>query len=111
MTLEEFSQITVKVLEADGVVEYLPTLAFPATCRLQVIEGIPEDVDHREALLNVVRRSGSEAREFYFGVRTAADRVTTGRHRPGLPAEFMEIVETAEGFAAQRIPACRWWTL
>jgi hypothetical protein len=111
MTLEEFTDTTISVVREDGIGEYLPTLAYPETKQFRVIQGIPEGVDHREAIQNVIRRSGGDQREFFFGVRSAPKRITTGHFRPGRPTEFMEVFETPEGYATAAIEACGWWTV
>ena len=111
MTLDEFTEMTKNVITEDGIAEYLPTLAFPDTKEVRVTQGIPEKVDHRDAIQNVIGRSGHEKREFLFGVRSAYDRVTIGHVRPGEPTVFMEIVETADGLSAAALPSCDWWRL
>ena len=109
MTLQEFSDITLKVIRDDGIADYLPTLALPETKKIQAIQGIPPHVDHREAIQNVVRRSGFEKREFFFGVLSSPGRLTIGYYRPGQPTEFMEISETPSGYAATPVASCDWW--
>ena len=109
MTLEEFAGITIKVIREDGMADYLPTLAYPDTQKIRAIQGIPDDVDHREAIQNVVRRSGDEKREFFFGVRSAPGRITTGHFRPGQVTEFMDIVETSDGYSTVAVDTCEWW--
>ena len=91
MTLREFTKITIKVLRDGGVAEYLPTIAYPDSQEICTIQGIPDDVEHKEAIQKVVRRSGAERREFFFGLRSGPGKVTTGHHRPGEPAEFMDL--------------------
>jgi hypothetical protein len=108
MTLQEFTDTTINVVREDGISEYLPTVAFPDTKQFQVIEGIPEGVDHREAIQNVIRRSESDQREFFFGVRSAPGR---GHFRPSQSTEFMEVFETPDGFTSAAIQECDWWTV
>jgi hypothetical protein len=109
MTLRDFAEMTVNVIREDGIAEYLPTLLFPETQEIRAIRGIPDDVDHREAIQNVVRRSGHERREFFFGIRSEPGRITTGHFRPGQPTEFMEIYESPDGYSTTTLQACDWW--
>jgi hypothetical protein len=46
--LESFTDITIDVIEEDGLNGYLPTLMIPATKIVRAIAGIPDGVDHRE---------------------------------------------------------------
>jgi hypothetical protein len=52
--LENFTRITVTVVQEDGLNGYLPTVMIPATKDIRTIEGIPEDV-HRQR--NVVHEN------------------------------------------------------
>lgn len=109
MTLQEFAEITIDVLRDDGIAEYLPTFAFPETEEIRAIQGIPETVDHRDAIQNVVKRSGYGTREFFFGVRSAPNQVTVGHYRPGRAAKFMAITETDDNYSASKVMSCPWW--
>lgn len=111
MTLEEFAEITIDVVRDDDIEDYLPTLAFPDTQEIRAIQGIPDEVDHREAIQKVVRRSNHEKQEFFFGVRSAPGRITVGHHRPGQSPEFMEIAESRTGFETIPAVAPSWWTI
>src|SRR5687768_7436332 len=105
MTLQDFADITINVIREDDIEGYLPTFALPDTQQIRVIQGIPDDVDHRDAVQNVVRRSGYETREFFFGVQSASREITIGHYRPGKPTEFMTITEAADGFSVATIPS------
>jgi hypothetical protein len=109
MTLQDFANMTIKVVRDDGVADYLPTFVLPDTQQIRAIQGIPADVDHRDAVQNVVRRSGYETREFFFGVKSAPQQITIGHFRPGQPTEFMEIIETPDGYSASQLSSCDWW--
>jgi hypothetical protein len=109
MTLQDFAEITMNVIREDGIDGYLPTLVLPDTKHIRVIQGIPDDVDHRDAVQNVVRRSGYETREFFFGVQSTSHEITIGHCRPGQPTEFMRITEATDGFSVAAIPSCDWW--
>ncbi|MBS0263919.1 MAG: hypothetical protein JSS02_18415 [Planctomycetes bacterium] len=103
--------MTINVIRADGLDGYLPTFVLPDTEEIRAIEGIPDDVDHREAVQNVVRRSGYKTREFFFGVQTAPRQITIGHFRPGQPTVFMRITESARGYSTRSLVACDWWKI
>jgi hypothetical protein len=109
MTLQDFAKMTINVIREDGIEGYLPTFILPDTQEVRAIQGIPADVDHRDAVQNVVRRSGYETREFFFGVQSAPKRITIGHFRPGLPTAFMEINETEDGYSTSPVSSCDWW--
>jgi hypothetical protein len=109
MTLQDFTDLTINVIQEDGIAEYLPTRLYPDTKEIRVTQGIPDNIDHREAIQNVIVRSGDEQREFFFGVRSAPGRITTGHLRPGQLAEFMEIAETPDGYTSTLVSVCDWW--
>ncbi len=109
MTLQDFADITMKVIREDGIADYLPTFALPDTQQIRAIQGIPAEVDHCDAIQNVVRRSGYETREFFFEVRSASQEITVGHFRPGLPPEFMIITETADGYSVSAVTSSEWW--
>lgn len=111
MTLESFAESTISVIRDDGIAEYLPTLVFPEAQEFRVIEGIPETVDHREAVQKVVRRSGLDGREFLFGVRSAEGEITLGHLRPGRPTPFMRITGAEGGYVATAMSECDWWEI
>ena len=54
MDLQEFTQLTLAVLEDQGTAAYAPTIIADET--VQVIQGIPEGLDHREALQETLLR-------------------------------------------------------
>jgi hypothetical protein len=109
MTLQDFADITMKVIREDGIADYLPTFALPDTQQIRAIQGIRAEVDHREAIQNVVRQSGYETSEFFFGVRSAPQEITVGHFRPGRPTEFMSITETADGYSVSAVASSDWW--
>lgn len=109
MTLKEFADMTIEVNREDGIQGYLPTFVLPDTKEVLVIQGIPDDVDHREAVQNVIRRSGYETREFFFGVQSGPQQITIGHFRPGKTPDFMEITETPEGYSTSTLESLDWW--
>ena len=108
MDLTEFTHITLAVLEDQGVADYAPTLIAADT--VQVINGIPPEIDHREALQEMVLRLRLDQSEFYFGVKSGPAEVTTGFYTPA-QTTFQRISQMQQGFMVSDIDTCPWWTL
>jgi len=108
MDLQEFTHITLTVLEEHGAAVYAPTII--AGEAVQVIQGIPEGYDHREALQETVLRLGLEQSEFFFGVKSGPGEITTGFHTPS-GTHFQRISEMRQGFVVSDLEDCAWWTL
>ncbi|HJV90167.1 MAG TPA: hypothetical protein VJ623_07685 [Holophagaceae bacterium] len=108
MELEEFTHLTLTVVEEQKDETYAPTLVVGDEVR--IINGIPEGLDHREALQNVVRRLGLADYEFLFGVRTSPTEVTTGHHTP-LGVQVQRITELGKGYTISGVEECLWWNL
>lgn len=108
MDLQEFTHITLAVLEDQGAEAYAPTII--AGDAVQVIQGIPEGMDQREALQETILRLGLEQADFYFGVRSGPGEITTGFHTP-VGTQFQLISEMRQGFVVSDLGACSWWTL
>ena len=106
MNLEAFTHVTLAVLEEQRGQHYAPTLVVEGV--IQVIEGIPEGLDHRDALQDLVGRMGLADREFLFGLRTAPGEITTGHYSPmGIRAH--RITEMAKGYSLSPEEDCTWW--
>jgi hypothetical protein len=108
--LEQFTNITVNVIREDGLNGYLPTLMNPATKEVRAIESIPADIDHRDAIQDVIVRDGLHLGEFFFGVQTAPREITTGHYTP-YSASFMTIVEANDGYVVRALEKCSWWRI
>jgi hypothetical protein len=108
MDLQEFTQLTLAVLEDQGTAVYAPTIIADET--VQVIQNIPDGLDHRTALQETVLRLGLEQSEFYFGVRSGPGEITTGFHTP-VVTRFQCISELHQGFVVSDLEDCAWWTL
>lgn len=108
MDLQEFTHITLAVLEDHGAAAYAPTIIASET--VQVIQGIPEGFDHREALQETIHRLGLEQSDFYFGVRSGPGEITTGFHT-AVCTHFQLISEMHRGFVVSDLEDCAWWTL
>ncbi len=108
MDLQEFTQLTLAVLEDQDTASYAPTLIAGET--VQVIQGIPEGLDHREALQETVLRLGLQQSDFLFGVKSGPGEITTGFHT-AVDTQFQRISELRQGFVVTNLEACDWWTL
>jgi hypothetical protein len=108
MDLQEFTQLTLAVLEDQGTANYAPTIIADDT--VQVIQGIPMGLDHRAALQETVLRLGLEQSDFYFGVKSGPGEITTGFHTAVI-TRFQLISELHKGFVVSEMVDCAWWTL
>ena len=107
-TLEQFAKITVNVIRENGLDGYLPTLMVPSTKEVRAIDGIPVEIDHRDAIQDVIVRDGLNSSEFFFGVQTAPNEITTGHYTPER-VSFMTIVEANDGYLMRPLASCSWW--
>lgn len=110
-SLRDFANITMRIIGDDNLSEYLPTLVDLDSNHVRVIEGIPDDVDHRDAVQKTISRDGLGERSLCFGVKSGPGCVTVGFCSPGKAPEFMEIVRTDEGLAARDIDRPEWWVV
>jgi len=108
MDLQEFTQMTLAVLEDQGTATYAPTIISDDT--VQVIQGIPEGLDHRAALQETVLRLGLQQSDFFFGVKSGPGEITTGFHT-AVDTHFQRISELRQGFVVSDLADCAWWTL
>ena len=108
MDLQEFTQMTLTVLEDQGTAAYAPTIFADDT--VQVIQGIPEGLDHRAALQETILRLGLQQSDFYFGVTSGPGEITTGFHT-AVDTHFQRISRLRQGFVISEIEDCAWWTL
>lgn len=106
MDLEEFTHITLAVAEEHGVATYAPTLILNE--QVQVIQGIPEGIPHREAIQTVIHQHGLDNQEYFFGVRSGPQEITTGHHT-SQGTQFMRISALQKGFMVSDLEDCAWW--
>lgn len=106
MDLNEFTDITLAVVQDQGVDTYAPTLIVDGV--VQVIQGIPLDLDHRDAIQQVIARQGIQNQDFFFGVRSGPKEVTTGHNSPEGVA-FMRISAMQQGYMVSEVERCEWW--
>ncbi len=108
MTLDEFTDITMVVLEEQGIAHYAPTLVVQDT--VQVVQGIPGNMDPRIAIQDFIQRMGLNATELLFAVRSGPIEVTTGSYSPQ-GSTFQLISRRPQGYTVAAMDTCDWWTL
>ncbi len=106
MTLDEFTQITLSVVAEGGIEAYAPTII--AGEQVRVVQGIPEGYDHRQAIQEVIRQQGLGNQEYFFGVRSGPQEITTGHHLLG-SVRFLRILGLSQGFTVAAAEHCAWW--
>ncbi|QOJ11892.1 MAG: hypothetical protein HRU74_07460 [Chthonomonadaceae bacterium] len=109
--LEVFVRSTLAVASRKGIEDFAPTLCVPGREHVAVIAGIPEGVDHREAIQNVIRRNSLESEELLFSLLTGAQEVTVGHWKPGGATRFAQIDLSSEKPVVEFDVPCGWWTL
>ena len=106
MNLDEFTQITLQVASESGIDSYAPTII--AGEQIRVIQGIPEGYDHRRAIQEIIHQEGLGSGEYYFGVRSGSQEITTGHHLHGA-TQFVRILGLSQGFTILPVETCDWW--
>lgn len=107
ISLLAFTETTRDIAVADGFVDYCPTLCDEE--EVIVIEGIPDHVDHREAVQHMAQRRGFLDKEFLFGVLSGEDEITTGHITPD-GASFMAVRLIHGQVRLCEEPRPAWWT-
>lgn len=108
MNLDEFTQITLTVASESGIDNYAPTII--AGEQVRVIQGIPAGYDQRQAIQEVIQQQGLGNAEFFFGVKSGDQEITTGHHLEGTTT-FVRIVGLSQGFTIVPVESCDWWDL
>lgn len=109
ITLSQFADMTVRILEDGGVEEYLPTLVLSLDRSILTLDGVPSDVDQRNALQEWIVKQGNPP-EYLFAVRGGDNELTIGR-RNGDDYEFLLIYKNGDGFEARSGSKPDWWYL
>jgi hypothetical protein len=104
MSFAQFVEATRAVIREEGA-GYLPHV-FTAGGIEQVIDGIPAEVPHTYAVLDVLRQNGLLSEELLIGVR-AGGSVFTVHHQPAREPAFMEI--PLETLVAAPCARPGWW--
>ncbi len=71
MLLEDFAEITQRVIRKDGFDGFLPTLCLPEQKHITVLEGVPDEKqpEIRSISLEWARRKAGEQEEFLLALR------------------------------------------
>jgi hypothetical protein len=71
MRLEDFAEITQRVIRKDGFDGFLPTLCLPEQKHITVLEGVPDEKqpEIRSISLEWARRKAGEQEEFLLAFR------------------------------------------
>ncbi len=70
MTLDEFSEITYRVIANDGFEEYLPTVCYPVRREIKVLTDLPLDAGQEKAILGWASESAGVNEEFLIAFKT-----------------------------------------
>lgn len=106
ISLLAFTETTRDIAVADGFIDYLPTICDEE--EVVVVEGIPDEVDHREGVQNMAQRRGLLGKEFLFGVLSGEDEITTG-HVTRVGASFMAVRMVEGQVQIHEQPQPAWW--
>ena len=87
MTLDEFANITQRVIARDGFDEFQPTACYPARRHLAVLAGIPAHVDIELASTSWALKSANPNEEVLVAFPIAASRFKVVRIAEGLTEE------------------------
>ena len=108
MDLENFALATLEVLEEGNIATYAPTFFLLPEEGFRVIEGIPHELDHPEALQDLAGRMDLGDTEFLFGVRSGEGEVTVGHYTPS-GTQFLLISGSKRRFHITQLEHCTWW--
>ena len=106
--LRTFTQITTKILGETPIAEYLPT--FLVDTEILALDGIPDNVDHCDAVQRHALKHGWHCRSFLFAVRSGDGEVTTGEYSPEA-VTFMLVQQADDSFNVTSISKPEWWWL
>ena len=107
LTFAQYICMTMLMLTSDGIAAHLPTLVVSDDHLVNVLEGIPAEVDQREALQDWIIGCGVPS-SFLFGVRSGLNEVTIGRCTSP-KCEFVSIAEHDGRFETSSVAAPLWW--
>jgi len=104
LTLDDFANITRKIVNTAGLDGFLPT--FVVDQHIRVIEGIPNDIDQRVALKDMLKDFAGK--EIFFAVASGAGEITLGRVG-GHSDEFAIMRVAGNGSEITRESRPLWW--
>jgi hypothetical protein len=86
MTLDEFADLTRRVIAEDGFDDYAPTAVYPGRSFLQVLSGVPATEDIEKVALEWATRDARNGEEFLVAFKVGSDQFKIIR-RIGLYSE------------------------
>ncbi|MBX9787714.1 MAG: hypothetical protein K2Y37_02265 [Pirellulales bacterium] len=72
MTIDDFIAMTKRIIAKDGFSGYLPTLVVPASSKVKVLEGIPDNVDIETASRKWAYNNVEPAEDFFLAFKSDA---------------------------------------
>lgn len=106
--LQTFTQITVRILGDTPIAEFLPS--FLVDKEILTLDGIPDNVDHCDAIQRHAQKKGWHNRSFIFSVRSGDSEVTTGQYSPE-GVTFMRVQNAGDSFGVAPVSRPPWWWL
>jgi hypothetical protein len=79
MTVNDFAAITRRVIERDGLDGFLPTACYPDRREIRALEGLPDDVEPKQAVLKWAAKSAVDGEEFLVAFRSGQSEFTVIR--------------------------------
>jgi len=89
MNITDFQRMTMRIVQDDGIAEYLPTLILPSEGVVIALEGIPNDINHEDAARKWIKDSGHESKEYFLAFKVSNEEIHLEHHKDNL------LIETA----------------
>lgn len=83
MTLEEFAQLTKRVIENQGLTEFEPTACFPQRRDIQVLVGLPAGADVESEVVRWAIAKSQPGEEFLVAFRVSEEAIKMTRFESG----------------------------
>jgi hypothetical protein len=83
MTIEQFAEVTFRVIARDGFEDHIPTVLFPGRDHLAAIEGIPNDTDVEDASRRWAEEEAQDGEEYLLVVKVGPSEFKVIRHFEG----------------------------
>ncbi len=112
LSLEDFVEITLNMLEDQGWEDHLPTLCFPDASEIQVVEGIPDGIPHTAAVRHLCAHPSMHGKTVFVAVKATPSRIDLGELLQDRPPRFLSIVQDDDGsrrIADASEEALSWW--
>ncbi len=83
MTLDEFAELTRRIVGRDGFDDFAPTACFPERQEVRVLDGLPEGVDVEEAARSWALENANSNEEVLIAFRVDPERFKIIRRAAG----------------------------